>query len=607
MANYATLKAAVENVVKTNGAQEITGANLQTVLLSIINSLGAGYQYMGVANPTTTPVTTDGRVFYIAGEAGTYGNFDSLVSDGIAILYYDTSWHISKIIGIDEEPTEGSKNLITSGVINEYFGKYTQNSEWVMAIQDKDGRFLFGIRNDGSVEWQKGVAQPIKEYFGTEIVSSYEFVFAIVDSEQKLLAGITNTGEVKVPSLDKKFSSKSETKSIDSVVLVAASDAPQDFKAMADYICDGVNDEAEIRRALRTGERGVKVVLSSGTFHIGSFIKYNWPADIDNYVAIGLPWYENLTGEYTITGNCSRGENATVISVDSSAWDGLDSNIQPSLFGSVAFHNNSVMNIRNVSIQLPDNAHKIVCINYQYLGGGDLERIVLKAAPNSPLESVPEEGCVALRSYMGWDIGTVHIWKEIVCIGFYEAYQLGAEHHVLINCSARYNYKGFTFGNYDYNYGTCDHPISLINCCDEHSSYLPQFIRCGWHDDVEGEGHIVTDKPLQAVNMYSFNLEQGGQYGTVVRASEAVAGSFCGRIEYTAGGVGRNSVTFKFWQDGYGHNFDTVNQTHAKGGTSSLRRSYVANYMQQYYDTDVRKLLTYDGENWVDDNGNIVS
>lgn len=94
MANYATLKAAIQDVIKTNGNNEITGALLQQSLLAMINSLGYGYQYMGLATPTTNPGTPDQNVFYLASTAGTYTNFDALVlTDGeIAILKYNGAW-----------------------------------------------------------------------------------------------------------------------------------------------------------------------------------------------------------------------------------------------------------------------------------------------------------------------------------------------------------------------------------------------------------------------------------------------------------------------------------------------------------------------------------
>lgn len=98
MSNYADLKAAIQNVVKTNGNNEITGALLQQSLVAMINSLGADYQFAGFANPETTPGTPDQRVFYIGG-AGTYPNFNSaVIPDGhIGALKYNGSWSVETV------------------------------------------------------------------------------------------------------------------------------------------------------------------------------------------------------------------------------------------------------------------------------------------------------------------------------------------------------------------------------------------------------------------------------------------------------------------------------------------------------------------------------
>lgn len=79
MANYNDLKAAVSNVVKQNGNNEITGKLLQNTLLSIINNVGANATYIGIATPKTNPGTPDGNVFYISATPGEYVNFGGLV------------------------------------------------------------------------------------------------------------------------------------------------------------------------------------------------------------------------------------------------------------------------------------------------------------------------------------------------------------------------------------------------------------------------------------------------------------------------------------------------------------------------------------------------
>ena len=60
----------------------------------------------------------------------------------------------------------------------------------------------------------------------------------------------------------------------------------------------------------------------------------------------------------------------------------------------------------------------------------------------------------------------------------------------------------------------------------------------------------------------------------------------------------------RFWAEGSGHNFRTVNATHKQGGSRAERLTYVPQYMQEYYDLDLRKKLIFDGREWVDFFGN---
>lgn len=95
MANYATLKAAIAAAIKQNGNNEITGELLQQSLLSMINSLGAGFQFVGIASTTTNPGTPDQNVFYIAFDPGEYINFGStIIRDGqIGVFSYNGDWN----------------------------------------------------------------------------------------------------------------------------------------------------------------------------------------------------------------------------------------------------------------------------------------------------------------------------------------------------------------------------------------------------------------------------------------------------------------------------------------------------------------------------------
>ena len=94
MANYANLKATINANIKANGTEAITGPVLNSVLTAAVNTLGAGYQFMGVATTSTNPGTPDANVFYIAATPGTYTNFGGkTVADGeVAILKYNGTW-----------------------------------------------------------------------------------------------------------------------------------------------------------------------------------------------------------------------------------------------------------------------------------------------------------------------------------------------------------------------------------------------------------------------------------------------------------------------------------------------------------------------------------
>lgn len=101
---------------------------LQTVINGINTKLAEGYIFAGIATPSTNPETPSGKVFYIAIQAGTYTNFsDVSVTEGITILKNNgTTWNKELVLGIDDEPTDGSSNTVKSGGVYSllsYFSK----------------------------------------------------------------------------------------------------------------------------------------------------------------------------------------------------------------------------------------------------------------------------------------------------------------------------------------------------------------------------------------------------------------------------------------------------------------------------------------------------
>lgn len=140
MANYATLKSAIQQVIKTNGNNEITGALLQQSLLSMINSLGADYQFAGIATPSTNPGTPDQNVFYLAGP-GTYSNFNSLVvpAGNLGALCFNGAWTVQTVsVGKDYDTVLSTLGLYnvrdsiayTTGHYWTYLGSLASGAAW---------------------------------------------------------------------------------------------------------------------------------------------------------------------------------------------------------------------------------------------------------------------------------------------------------------------------------------------------------------------------------------------------------------------------------------------------------------------------------------------
>lgn len=109
MSNYNNLKTTIDASIKQNGNQEITGQILNSVLNAMVNILGAGYQFAGVATTATNPGSPDAKVFYIANGKGTYTNFGGVevTEDDVVVLYWDSSWHkVSTGIASQEKLSE---------------------------------------------------------------------------------------------------------------------------------------------------------------------------------------------------------------------------------------------------------------------------------------------------------------------------------------------------------------------------------------------------------------------------------------------------------------------------------------------------------------------
>ena len=139
MANYKSLKTTINANVKRNGNQEITGQILNSVLNAMVDTLGTGYSFAGVATPATNPGTPDAKVFYIANGKGSYTHFGELevTEDDVVVLYWDTLWHkVSTGISREEKLTNLGKEIATKqDTLTDTDGSYGQR----VAELEKEG------------------------------------------------------------------------------------------------------------------------------------------------------------------------------------------------------------------------------------------------------------------------------------------------------------------------------------------------------------------------------------------------------------------------------------------------------------------------------------
>jgi hypothetical protein len=127
---YDQIKESIKAVIKENGNYEITGNVLQAVLLSMVDTLGPEYQFLGIATKSTVPVVVGGNSFYITTEVGTYTNFKNSGNTAITVNQLGiltstngTAWNFTPIfIGVSKGGGEVFNDYVnnTAGGVNSH-------------------------------------------------------------------------------------------------------------------------------------------------------------------------------------------------------------------------------------------------------------------------------------------------------------------------------------------------------------------------------------------------------------------------------------------------------------------------------------------------------
>jgi hypothetical protein len=125
---YDQIKESIKAVIKENGNYEITGNVLQTVLLSMVDTLGPEYQFLGIATKSTVPVVVEGNSFYITTEVGTYTNFKNSGNTAITVNQLGiltstngTAWNFTPIfIGVSKGGGEVFNDYVNNEATENY-------------------------------------------------------------------------------------------------------------------------------------------------------------------------------------------------------------------------------------------------------------------------------------------------------------------------------------------------------------------------------------------------------------------------------------------------------------------------------------------------------
>lgn len=206
-------------------------------------------------------------------------------------------------------------------------GQYVENPEYARAYTDAEGRFLWGIKHDGSIEFAKGVPTPIKNYIVEFVINridnaiipeietlkeaceqylkeseSPEWARVIVDADGKVLWGIRQDGSVEfakgVPTSIKTYidsldrNNDEEVERINQLVIGLLADVKvltdtYHYVSNPEWTCAIVDAEERILMGLKTD--GTFCVPNREMYH--TFSNPEWlkaVVDANNKILFGI-------------------------------------------------------------------------------------------------------------------------------------------------------------------------------------------------------------------------------------------------------------------------------------------------------------------------------
>lgn len=379
-------------------------------------------------------------------------------------------------------------------------------------------------------------------------------------------------------------------------VRVAAQDSVPMDKYLSKYICDGTDDQVEIQAAINDLPlNGGKVLLSGGKYYVTS-LRDTEDAEI-GYIGIEITRPDTFHS-VTIEGvgkpirQSAYGIGlAATINLTSSALSPYSTSQHITLIGALPVDNELQrearalnLTIKNIGINIARNDMSIKCIDAEYCSALEIENVCIGVSGVVGDLPFPNPNCIGIRGLGKWNYGIYYIMKCVKIAGMGVAFDLGGEHLIMEQCAVRYSDIPYRF----YKYGDVTgmaHSNTLINCCEEFCAKSFVF------------GAISTHPNISIID---YTIEwRYDDWGRVQKAIEEHPGDICGRVNFSIDHVNyTNTSEAQFWESGSGINVRTINNTDLLKGDTAHRPPY-PNLMQQYYDTTVGKLITYNGTDWV--------
>lgn len=400
------------------------------------------------------------------------------------------------------------------------------------------------------------------------------------------------------------------------VIHVASAWASDEEKLGADYICDGINDGAELQSAiydLRARGGGtlklsneryiIDTLFDSGDSRVGKYGIFI-PTNNDNTILIKIEGtnFPNVIQPMYFS-YCAR------LDMSQELYDSLGENeivsiigVKPVISGSGKVSRSSVgctLSIENVAINIPAPQKKIIGVNCEYAYNMQLKGVHcgLTEYAGDPQEkdgkiinSVID--CIGIRTLYGYNWGSGYRIDDCNVRGWGLGFDISGEHLIMQNACARFVNTGFRFGHFGDD-TMMSHPNTLINCCEE-------WLLHGMVFEGNGLG--------QSLNIIDFNIEDmtSNGWGRKTYATESTPGSYHGTLTYTTTRDSYKNAPHKFWEDGSGVNMLTRDLNDKFSGSTENRPKNPQNH-QQYFDTTLNKMLYYINGNWVDAMGIVVS